>query len=151
MLAYNCGTGIGGRDGGAFEGRVSDGICGAGGGGERALTVETRRAACGGIGVFGAGLRAGAATGVAGCADTRRSMRLSVFAAGGLSAWGFSACSLAISRVICSWPAASCATASRKAARSLVSICWRSAEAAPSAFAAVVSGCAIVANGRAQG
>jgi hypothetical protein len=46
MLAYGCGIGIGGRNGGGFEGCVSDGICGAGGRREKALTVETRRAAC---------------------------------------------------------------------------------------------------------
>ena len=100
MLAYGCGIGIGGRHGGGFEACVSDRICGAGGGRERALTVETRRAACDGIGVIRAGLRAGAATGGAGCVDRRRSMRLS----------GFSACSLAISRVNRSWLAASCST-----------------------------------------
>lgn len=109
MLAHGCGTGIGGR--GGFEGCVSDRICGAGcGGGERGLTVESRRAACGGIGVIAVGLRVGAATGGAGCADTRRSMRLSGLSAGGLSAWNFSVCSLAISRVNCSWLEAGCST-----------------------------------------
>src|SRR6516165_733196 len=108
MLAYGCGTGIGGRNGGGFEGCGSDGICGAGRGGrERAVTVETLRAACGGIGVIGAGLRAGAATVGASCADTRRSMCLSGCSAFGLSAWGFSARSLAVLRVNCSWLAAS--------------------------------------------
>src|SRR5712691_11752095 len=40
-------------------------------------------------------------------------------------------CTLAMSRVICSWPAASCSTLCRTAARSraIASSCWRSGEA----------------------
>jgi hypothetical protein len=107
MLAYGCGTGIGGRNGGRFAGCVFDGICGADcGGRERTVTVETRFAACGGIGVIGAGLRAGGVTVGAGSADTRPSTRFSGCLDCGFSAWGFAASTPAILRVNGSWPAA---------------------------------------------
>src|SRR5215471_13689715 len=119
-LAQGCGTGSGGRSGGGSEGRGSDGICSVDcGGGESGLSVETLGVACDGTGVIAAGLRAGAATGGAEGAGTRRGVRLSGFSADGFSAWGFSVCglagsrvirSLAISRVNCSWSAASCST-----------------------------------------
>ena len=144
-----CGTGIGGR-----RRRCCRGLrrCGGCGGGRRAATEvaedgradgsadETCGAACGGIG----GLRAGAAAACGGDADV---LCLDIS----------TACSLAMSRDICSWRAASCSTLWRKApiSRATVSSCCWSGDGAAGAagaamFAAVCSG-AVCATGMAGG
>jgi hypothetical protein len=98
-------TGIGGRNvdsgGAGGSGAADDAGAGPGGVGGSGATDDDWKAGCGG----GTGLRAVVAA-AGGSADIRRRMSCPAV------------CSLAMSRAICSWPAASCSTLCRTAARS---------------------------------